>query len=425
MSTQHPLTRRRFLGGAAALAFPTVVPSSALGGSGRPAPSERIPIGFIGLGGQGVNRNLRGFLQQPDAEPVALCDCDLRQLPRAVKVAKGKGFDCETTQDWRKVVDRDDVDAVMISTPDHWHVPISLAAIRAGKDVICEKPTLTVEEGRVLADTVGRYDAVFQTATEDRSVGVYHRLAELVRNERIGKLRAIRVTLPYVHKSGDATPRPVPDGFDYDMWLGPAPWAPYTPDRCHFDFRFISDYSGGILTDWGMHLLDTAQWANGTERTGPVEVQGSGVYHEGPLYDTAYEFDLTYTYASGVKLHVASGGTGIRFEGTDGWVESPSWRAPLQASDPAILHSTIRPNETHLFTCPAGEHRNFLDCVKSREDPYFPAEVGHRCATIQHIGNIAMKLRRRLRWDPTAERFEGEPTANRMLGRAMREPWRL
>ncbi len=425
--------RRRFLKQGAALATaaaaPYAITSTALGAGNRPPASERITVGFIGVGGHGIGRNLRMFLAQDDAQPVALCDVDAKQIPKALAAARkklGEGFSCQTTQDWRAVTARDDVDAVMISTPDHWHVPISLAAIRSGKDVICEKPTLAIAEGRALADAVNRYGAVFQLSTEDRSLGVYHRMAELVRNQRIGKLQKIHVGLPAGPGGpGDPTPKPVPDHFDYQMWLGPAPWAPYRDGLHLHHWRWNLDYSGGMLTDWGAHLLDTAQWANDTERTGPVQVEGTGKRHESGLYDTFHEFHLSYRYANGAEMQVDSGGVALRFEGTNGWIGNKGWIGKLQASSPQILQSVIGPEEIHLFTCPGGEHRNFLDCVKTRRDPYFPAEVGHRCCSIAHLGNIAMELGRKLRWDPDAEEFFDDDTANRMRSRAMREPWSL
>jgi len=433
MAHSSGLTRREFLkGAAAAVAAPYVITSAALGAEGRPAPSHRVTVGFVGTGGQGIGRNLYGFLGEADSEVLAVCDVDpnnVRQAQQAVErhaKERGTATSCREYADFREVVARPDIDAICISTPDHWHVPLSLIALRAGKDVICEKPTLTIHEGRVLADTVRRHGAVFQTATEDRSIALYHRMAELVRNGRIGKLQRIRVTLPAgPGDPGDPTPKPVPPGFDYDLWLGPAPWAPYCPGRIHYQFRWIVDYSGGQLTDWGAHLLDTAQWANDTERTGPVEVEGAGKRHDKGLYDTFYEYHLRYKYASGVELFIDSGGTGIRFEGTDGWVCSDGWTQPLRASSPEILRSAIGPTEVRLFTCPAGEHRNFLDCVKTRRDPYFPAEIGHRCSTVAHLGNIAMWTGRKLRWDPQAERFIGDDDANRYLSRAMRSPWTL
>jgi predicted dehydrogenase len=423
------LNRRRFLHGVAAAVAPYAITSTALGAAGRPPASDRVAVGFIGLGGHGIGRNLRMFLAQADAEPVALCDVDERRIAEGLKTVRsqrGESFTCPTTQDWREVVARGDVDAVMISTADHWHVPMSVAAVKAGKDVICEKPTLTIAGGRVLADTVRRYGAVFQTSTEDRSLGIYHRMAELVRNGRIGKLERIRVQLPAgPAEPGDPRPKPVPEGFDWDLWLGPAPWRPYREGLHQFHWRWNRDYSGGNLTDWGAHQLDTAQWANDTERTGPIEVEGTGKRFENGLYDVFHEYHLVYRYANGVELHVDSGGTGLRFEGSEGWLGNKSWRAPIEASSREIRDSVIGPNELHLFTCPQGEHRNFLDCVKSRQDPYFPAEVGHRCSSVAHVGVIAMELGRKLRWNPDAEAFVDDDTANRMRSRAMREPWTL
>jgi predicted dehydrogenase len=437
MRQSRNLTRRDLLKGAAAigLAAPYIVSASALGAEGRPAPSNRNTVGFIGVGGQGTDRNLRGFLSQPDAQCVAVCDVDPANRENAKsmterhysrEMADGTYKGCAAYNDFRDLLNRADLDSICISTPDHWHALMSLMAIRAGKDVICEKPTVTVQEGRMVADAVARHGTVFQTATEDRSIAVYHRMAELVRNGRVGKLQRIIVGLPSgPGQPGDPTPRPVPEGFDYDLWLGPAQWAPYCPGRTHFNFRWITDYSGGMLPDWGCHLFDTAQWANDTERTGPVEVEGTGKRHAGGLYDTFYEFNLKYRYASGVEMLVESTGPAIHFEGSEGWVGNKGWCAPVQASSKEILESKIGPSEIHLFTCPAAEHRNFLDCVKTRRDPYFPAEVGHRVATISHIGNIAMELGRKMKWDPAAEQFPGEAEANRYLARAMRSPWHL
>jgi len=427
------MNRRRFLkqtgcvavGG---LSLPYLVSSSALGKAGAVAASERITVGFIGTGGHGIDMNLKSFLAQLDAQAVAVCDVDPVNLHKARDLVNARygNTDCMTTQDFREILARADIDAVMISTPDHWHVPISIAAARAGKDVECEKPTLTVEEGRRLVQTMQRYGRVFQWSTEDRSVDVYHRMCELVRNGRIGKVHTIRVELPVGPDTpGNPEPMPVPEGFDYDMWLGPAPWAPYTRDRCHWNFRWIFDYSGGMLTDWGAHLLDGAQWGNDTEHTGPVEVEGRGVFCQGGLYDTAREYHLQYTYADGVKLFVDSGEPSLRFEGTEGWVGNRGWRGKLEASRPAILDSAIGPNDVHLYTCPGGEQRNFLDCIKSRQACYFPPEIGQRCFNIAHIGNIAMRLGRKLRWNPEEERFVNDDEANRMLRRTARSPWDL
>ncbi|HUT35581.1 MAG TPA: Gfo/Idh/MocA family oxidoreductase [Planctomycetota bacterium] len=440
MNATASATRREFIRRAAAasattLAAPHVLTSAALGGPGAAPASDRVRVGFIGTGGHGIGRNLQGFLGQRDAAVAALCDVDDGCLARGVHVTeqayKNRGLGDELTsilktKDWRQVIERPEVDAVMVSAPDHWHCLMSAWAVRAGKDVICEKPTYCIAEGRALADTVKRYGAVFQTSTEDRSIGIYHRLAEVVRNQLIGKLQRIELTLPAAPGSpGDPTPQPVPPGLDWDMWLGPAAWAPYCPGRVHFNFRYCANTGAGILADWGCHQCDTAQWANDTERSGPVEIEGTGQRFGHGLYDTFHTYDITYRYASGVVFHIKSGGTGLRFEGTDGWVESPSWCAPIRASRPELLTAPVPVTGVHLFTCPAGEHRNFLDCVKTRRDPYFPAEVGHRCASVCHLGTISMLLRRKLTWDPVAEEFPGDPEANRLRSRPMREPWTL
>ncbi len=432
MNPRRHISRRGFLkkstGFAGAVGFPYLVRSSALGKAGTVAASERITIGFIGVGGHGRAVNLKNFLGNADSQAVAVCDVETSHMNIARDMVNKKygNKDCATYKDFRKIIERDDIDAVMISTPDHWHVPISIMAAKAGKDIECEKPTLTVEEGRILCETVKRYNRVFQWSTEDRSVDVYLRMCELVRNGRIGKVHTIRVELPSGPDTpGDPTPMPVPDGFDYDMWLGPAPYAPYTKDRIHWNFRWIHDYSGGMLTDWGAHLLDGAQWGNDSEHTGPVEVDGKGEFWREGLYNSAKEFKIEYKYADGVRLIVTSGTPSLRFEGSEGWIGNHGWRAKLQAEPKSILDSVIGPNEIHLYTCRAGEQRNFLDCVKSRKDCYFPPEIGHRCFTIAHIGNISMLLGRKLKWDPDRERFINDEQANRMLSRWMRSPWRL
>ncbi|HUS73596.1 MAG TPA: Gfo/Idh/MocA family oxidoreductase [Sedimentisphaerales bacterium] len=433
MDKRRVITRRRFMKkvagvSVAAIGFPYVVASSALGKASNVAASNRITLGFIGVGSHGIGMNLMTFLGNADAQAVAVCDVDTNNLNKARDIVNQKygNKDCATYKDFREVIARDDIDAVMISTPDHWHVPISIAAAKAGKDVECEKPTLTVAEGRALVETMKRYGRVFQWSTEDRSVYEYHRMCELVRNGRIGEVHTVHVELPSgPHNPSDPTPLPVPDGLDYEMWLGPARWAPYTKDKIHYHWRWIQAYSGGQLADWGAHLLDGAQWGNNTEHTGPVEVEGKGVFCKGGLYDTAKEYRIEYKYDNGVKLIVTSGTPSLRFEGSEGWIGNRGWRAPLQASSKSILDSAIGPNEIHLYTCRAGEQRNFLDCVKSRKDCYFPPEIGQRCFTIAHIGNISMLLGRKLRWDPIKEQFINDDEANRMLSRPMRSPWHL
>lgn len=423
------LSRRGFIqntsAATAAIAIPQLIPARLLGADG---PSEQITIGFIGTGEHGTNWNLRYYLQQKNARVLMVCDVDGARMRKAKQVVDAKygNSDCAMTRDFRVVLARKDIDAVMISTPDHWHALISVMAARAGKDVQCEKPTLTIDEGKVLVQTMRKLGRVFQTSTEDRSVPVYHRMAELVRNGRIGKLQKIEVILPrQPNGPGDPAPQPVPPDFDWEMWLGPAPYAPYTKDRTHFNFRWIQDYSGGIICDWGAHLFDTAQWANDTERSGPVEVEGTGTFWEGGLYNTVKEYDVTYRYANGVVMTCKPGNPSIRFVGSDGWVGNTGWRGKLEASSTEILNATIGENELHLYTNPEGEHHEFLRCVKTRKDPYFPVDIGHRVSTVCHLANIAIKLGRKLKWDPQSERFMNDEGANALLSRPMRKPWTL
>jgi predicted dehydrogenase len=301
-----------------------------------------------------------------------------------------------------------------------------MMAMLAGKDVQCEKPTLTIKEGQALIHCVRKLNKVFQTSTEDRAVPQYHRMAELVRNGRIGKLQRIEVILPKNPSSaGDATPQPVPEFLDYEMWLGPAPLAPYTRDRVHNNFRWIEDYSGGIICDWGAHLFDTAQWANDTEHGGPIEAEGTGSYWNGGLYNTIKDYDVTFRYANGVVMTCKPGNPSIKFIGSDGWVGNTGWRGPVEANSKEILNSVIGPDELHLYTNPAGEHDNFLKCVRSRKDPYFPVEIGHRVCSVCHLANIAIKLGRKLKWDPASEQFASDSEATAMMDRPRRDPWQL
>jgi predicted dehydrogenase len=438
MSGGQRITRRGFVKRAAAVAAaPIVVPASALGRDGTVAPSNRVTLGLVGTGDHGVNRNLKRFLPEPDVQVVAVCDVDSERRENARKIVEARYADamkngsykgCDAYNDFREIIARKDIDAIMNATPDHWHVIPALMAVRAGKDVMCEKPlTLTVVEGRVLSDAVTKHNRIFQTASENRSYVNYFRMVELVRNERIGKLKHIKVTLPRgysIHKASMEV-GPPPEGFDYDMWLGQAPEAPYCEARCHWNFRWILDYSGGQLTDWGAHLIDIAQWGNDTENTGPVEVEGKGTFPTEGLYNTATEYSIDYVYANGVTMNVSGSSPGIRFEGTEGWIGNEGWNAQIQAEPATVLDAKIGEDEWHPYCEPLGEQRNFLDGVKSRKPCYAPAETGHRTITVAHIGNISMMLKRRLKWNPETERFVDDPEADKMLSRPMREPWTL
>jgi len=417
------VTRRDFLKNSAlatgaAIALSAIVPSSVFGAD---APSNRITMGCIGTGGKGSS-NMRGFHAKSDCQVVAVCDVDAGHRQSACKRI---GLDPKSSyNDFRELLARDDIDAVSIATPDHWHVPTSVAAVRAGKDVYCEKPlTLTIAEGRTLVDEVKRYGRILQTGSQQRSSSEFHKACELVVNGRIGHLHTIRVGIPGNNRTCEPTwtPEPVPEGFDYDMWLGPAPWEPYHHQRCHYEFRFILEYSGGQMTNWGAHHLDIAQWGNQSDNTGPVEIRGKGEFPKTGLFTTALNAEVEYTYANGVKMFLSRGG-GTRFEGTEGWIYVN--RGKLEAEPESLLTSIIGPDEIHLYQ--SNDHKqNFLDCVKSRKDPICTAEIGHRTSTVCHLGNISMLLDRPLKWDPQNEKFIDDDEANRMTWRPRRAPWRL
>jgi len=452
------LNRRQFLTAAAGTAvgvtgLPCILPSRALGKAGSTSPSERITMGSIGVGGMGTN-NMRAFLAQPDVQVVAVCDVvkasneyghwykkgwkgpwfgreparNIVEDYYAQKNRAGSYKGCGAYNDFRELLTRDDIDAVCITTPDHWHAVQAIMAAEAGKDIYCEKPlSLTVAEGRAMAEAVRRYGTVFQTGTQRRSDQRFRFLCELVRNGRIGKLKKIITAIGANNKQGPASdwqPMPVPDWLDYDMWLGPAPWAPYHKDRCLYTFRFGWDYSGGQTTNLGAHAIDIGQWANGTDDTGPVEVEDlGGEFPRDGLFTTPTKVHFRARYANGVELTCETGEGGhLRFEGTQGWLQMDGNELTCQPE--SLKTSVIGPDEIHLYKS-NDHHRNFIDCIKTRDRTAAPVEIGHRSVTICHLGNIAMILKRKLRWDPDNERFIDNDEANRMLARAMRNPWRL
>jgi len=440
----NSLTRRQFLKGSAAvaasmtLAGPTIVPASVFGAN---TPSRRIIIGMIGMGRQAFYSNLKPFLNSSDTQVVAVCDVDTWRLDNARKAVEkhyaiGKRSDtfkgCSVYKDFRELLARTDIDAVMISTPDHWHVPMAIAAARAGKDICCEKPlTLSIAEGRALSDTVRRYKRVFRTDSEFRSHSCFQRACEMVLNGRIGKVHTIYTGVP----AGDiaCSPQPimtVPEELDYDLWLGPAPVAPYTLNRVHPRHSYdrpgwmrVLDYCEGMVTNWGAHLNDIAQWGNGTERTGPVEVEGTGTYPSDGLWNVLVDFEIRYKYANGVRLIYKINRPYVRFEGTDGWVEADYNSRKVKTHPESILKSTIKPDEIHLPL--KDEKRDFIDAIKTRGRTLEDAEVGHRTTSLCQLGHIAIQIGRKLQWDPDTERFINDDTANRLLSRPMRSPWRL
>jgi predicted dehydrogenase len=370
------------------------------------------------------------------AETQVLAVCDVEQSRRdqsrgLVETQYGEAArsgtyrGCTAHNDFRELIARDDIDIVVVSTPDHWHALPVIAAAKAGKHIYCEKPLgLTVEEGRVMSDTVRRYGVVFQTGSQLRSGEGTRRACELVRNGYIGKLHTIRVGTPQSRTMPNQPEMPVPPGFDYDMWLGPAPREPYTPARCHGTFRFILDYSGGEITDHGAHYIDIGQWGHGSALSGPVEIEGEGEYPRDGLFNAAAKYEVRCTYADGVKMIITSEGEyGVIFEGTEGRIGVSD--GGIRLAEPASLLSlVIRAEETHYYQS-HGHHQNFLECIRTGAEPIAPIEQAHRTATVAHLGNIAMKLGRKLQWDPARERFVDDVTADRMLSRSMRSPWQL
>jgi len=331
------------------------------------------------------------------------------------------------------VLARKDIDAVTIVAPDHWHGIMTVMACKAGKDMYCEKPmSLTIAQGQAMVKAVRQYKRVFQTGSHERSNPQTRRACELVRNGKIGQLNKITTFVGKHNKVGPGPgwqPMPVPEGFDYEMWLGPAPQAAYHQDRCLYRFRFIYDYSGGQITNYGAHSNDMAQWAMGTDDTGPIEVEllEAKFLPKGSLFDAATETRFRCKYANGVELvcETEKSNVGTRFEGTEGMVQTGY--AGFFSNPESLKTAELGPNDKPLYR--SDDHvGNFLDCIKSRGEPVAPVEVGHRSSSLCHLGNIAVRLGKQnkvLKWDPARERFTNDDEANAMLTRPMRGPWVL
>jgi predicted dehydrogenase len=468
-TTNSNITRRRFLqrtagGAAVACCVPAIVPSSVFGAN---APNERINVAFIGLGNQS-RIDLPAFLGHDDAQVVAVCDVNrgsnhylkpehfLGREPGQKTVneyyAKKTGVDeykgCAAYGDFREVLARPDVDAVVLIVPDHWHALMTVAAAKAGKDIYCEKPlSLCIRQGQQMVKAVRQYKRVLQTGSMQRSSPHCRFACELARNGYLGDIKRIFTDVSKNNFTGPGPgwkPMPVPDGFDYETWLGPAPEAPYHEDRCLYRFRFIRDYSGGQTTNFGAHSNDLAQWALGKDGSGPIEFedQGSEFPEPGSLYNTPTKIHFRAKYDNGVELvcQMAQRGFGIRIEGTKGWVDvTYNDRKPggIHASPESLLDVKLGPNDIHLTksTRPPTDDvqdnyvvdhsRNFLDCIKTREDPIAKVEIGHSSASLCHLGNICMLLHRKIRWDPANEQIIGDDEAAAMLSRPMRAPWAL
>lgn len=430
-------SRRRFLALAlGTVASPPIIAASALGKDDQPVPSERITVGCIGLGNRGPTL-MRAFLQQKDTRVVAVCDVNGKQRDQARHVVDRYYGDqgCAAYNDFRELCGRADIDAVCIASPDHWHVLHSLEAVRNGKDIYTEKALgLSLAQDKALRAACHRYGAVFQWGTQQRSSENFRFGCELVRNGRIGKLHTILVGAPHDFSFPNQPTQPVPKYLDYDLWLGPAPWAPYTYHRCrpwnrkesYSIWYHISDYClGGIGGYWGIHHLDIAQWGHGTDDTGPVESEGTATFPEDGLADCCTRWKVRHTYADGVTMIYTDNTQnkqGVVFQGTEGWVYVR--RGQIDAHPKSLLTSQIGAGEIHLPKSP-GHQRQFLDCVRSRKQTVSNVDVAVRGDTIAHLTNICTRLKRKVRWDPERETILGDAEAGRMLNRAMRQPWRV
>jgi myo-inositol 2-dehydrogenase / D-chiro-inositol 1-dehydrogenase len=443
-------TRRKFLkkislATSGIFGAPMFIPASALGRNGHIPPSDRINLAFIGAGNQAEN-DVKGFLQDERVQVTAICDVNqqstgywngktggreyIRHLVNETYTSqRGKRFKgCRGFEDFREVIDRKDIDAVEVVTPDHWHAIPVLMAAASGKDIYCQKPlALTIAEGRAISNAVRKYSVIFQTGSQQRSNYRFRHICELVRNGRIGQLQTVTCGLPGgvpdFGKTGHLTQTiPVPKNFNYDLWLGPAPEAPYCPARTHVNFRWILDYSGGMVTDWGGHHPDIAQWGMNTEYTGPIQIRNARAkWADHPIWNTATEFYFECVYENGIKLVITNEAEeGVTFTGTEGTVWAN--RGNYRSDPPHLIESVIREDEIRLYHSD-NHYRNFIDCILSREEPAAPAEVAHRSITLAHLGNIAMQLKTDLDWDPAGERFIQNERANASLSRPMRSPW--
>lgn len=426
-------SRRGFLNESAAVlagaaAFPSIARASALGLGAYPGANDRVNVACVGVGPQGTGL-MRNVLGKETARVVAVCDVNRQRAAAAKQLVDATYGDtaCAVYGDFRELFARSDIDAVVDATCDHWHVLVALAAVRSGKDVYVEKPLgRTLEEDQALRAAVHRYGRVFQFGTQQRSGREFRQACELVLNGRIGQLRRMKVGAPASTAGGIFPEMPVPDWLDYDLWLGPAPWAPFTENRIVNNYWWhMTDYAVGFVAGWGIHHVDIAQWGNGADATGPVRIEGTGIFPEEGMCDCATSWNIECVYANGVTMSFTDQNQnrmGIVFEGDEGWVYVT--RGEIDAHPKALLRSAILPGEIHVR--PSADHMgDFLRCVRTREQTACPIDVAVRSDTVCHLSDIAMRVGRPLRWDPVAERFIDDPAADRRLGRAMRAPWTL
>jgi Oxidoreductase family, C-terminal alpha/beta domain/Oxidoreductase family, NAD-binding Rossmann fold len=451
------LSRRKFLENTikigAAIAVPTIVPASVFGAN---APSNRINIGAIGTGRISRLHDMPGVWKYDNARIIGVCDLDTKRASEAVTLVNEYYTKKQTRRykgvkeyhDYRELLQNKDIDAVLISTPDHWHARCAIHAVEAKKDVYLQKPTsLTIAEGRALVKAVNKNNRIFQIGSQQRSSPQFRYAAELVRNGRIGQLKTVYVGLPGDPSGNEEPEMPIPKNLNYDMWLGSTPNVYYTEKRVHPQNGYdrpgwlrCEQFGAGMITGWGAHHVDSAHWGMNTELTGPVEIGGKADFPTKGLWNVHGIFTTEAMYANGVKMIVSNElPNGIKFEGTDGWIfvtrgayrATPTDPIPdtngvksLEASDPKIITSIIGANEIHL-TESSDHHGNWLESVKSRKQPIAPVEVAHRACSACLLHHIAMKLKRKVYWNPDKEEFTNDAEANAMISREMRAPYKL
>ena len=437
------INRRRFLQTSAAITAATGVPGwfleleEAHAAAPKPlGPNDRPGIALVGCGGQGRG-DFSGAVRFGDA--VAVCDVDEGHAESAAKQFTKDGKTPAKYTDFRKLLERDDVHAIINGTPDHWHTLINLLAARTGKDIYSEKPlTLTIDEGKRLVKEVRDRKCILQVGSQQRSDRNFRLACELVRNGRIGKLQHIIVGLPTGPHGGPFPEVPVPAGLNWDYWLGQAPVMPYNGKNCHGSFRWWYPFSGGQMTDWGAHHNDIAQWGNGTERSGPVEISGKSLREMIPGgYEAASKYQIDCKYANGVTMTIVDESTvtdrnvvgegkttpnGVQFIGPDGWIFVA--RGALTASNEELLRTPLPESAVKLYN--SGNHMgNFFDAMRSRKDPICDVEIGHRSISVAHLGVISIRMGQALQWNPEQEEFTGANAkdANKWLVREMRKPY--
>ena len=432
---------------------PTILPSGIFG---KTTANKKINIGQIGCGRIARDHDMPGVMQYDNARLIAVCDVDSKRMKDAKilvetyynkKLGSNKVVDVKMYGDYKELLENKDIDAVVISTPDHWHAQPAIEAALAGKDIYLQKPTsLTVEEGRVLSDIIQRKGTILQVGTQQRSMAQFRVAAELVRNGRIGKLHTVKVGLPGDPSGPEASKMPVPSNLNYDMWLGQTPLMDYTEIGVHPKEGYsrpgwlrIEQFGAGMITGWGQHHYDSAAWGMDTELTGPVSVQAVAEFPKSGLWNVHGDFMSKAEYENGITMYTSSGGytNGIKYIGTDGWifvsrgaytasasdpVAAAESSKALNASDPKILTSVIGSDEMHLYKSDE-QHGNWLDCIENRKPPISPVEMGHRACSICLITHISMKLERKLNWNLETEKFMNDDEANSMLTRSQRKPY--